>query len=226
MDHFIEQPEPSEVERSILANTRLDNLIDVVGPGVLAGLDRARIVGNFENAARIATEPSERPRFVFVHVPAPHPPWVFGPDGSPRDPSSLALHGEPYLSPAEQLEAGFDQATHVGNLTVEAIDRIVLELATPPVIVVMSDHGPMGRLIPDDPAGTDFDLRASSFMAALAPGHPGLLADRPTPVNLFPTLFDAYLGMSVARQPDSIWSWHGDSYLDAYEVPPIDGWTR
>ena len=63
-------------------------------------------------------------------------------------------------------------------------------------------------------------------MAALTPGHPDLLADRPTPVNLFGALFGAYLDLPTQRLPDTIWAWpDGGSYLDAVEVPPIAGWT-
>ena len=69
---------------------------------------------------------------------------------------------------------------------------------------------------------SDLEVRASNFMAALAPGHPGLMDSRPTPVNLFPTLFGAYLGRDIARQPDSIWAYR-NSYIDSVEAPPIDG---
>ena len=39
-------------------------------------------------------------------------------------------------------------------------------------------------------------------MAIRSPGHAELADDVHTNVNLFPTLFDAYLGTKLARQPN------------------------
>ena len=105
------------------------------------------------------------------------------------------------------------------------MDRILASSKQPPVIVVMSDHGPGSDFSWTDPLDSDYVARASNFMAAYTPGHPGLIGDRLTPVNLFPTLFDAYLGVHVDRQPDTIWAWR-DSDIDAIEVPPVPGWAR
>ena len=175
--------------------------------------------------AAIAAEPHATPRFIFVHVPAPHPPWVFNADGSPRTPTQVTFGGEPGLSYQEARDAGFAQATYIARLTEEAVDGIVAASGRPPVIVVMSDHGPGDGFDAEHPLTSDLEIRASNFMAALVPGHPGLMDSRPTPVNLFPTLLGAYLGKDSPRQPDSIWAYR-DSYIDSVEVPPIAGWTR
>jgi hypothetical protein len=226
VDRFVEGFDPPELELALLRNTRVDVIMDGIAPGTVARLARARIDGTFTRIGEVAAEAHDRPRFVFAHVPAPHPPWVFEADGSPRNPTSVSMSGEPELSGQAELEAGFAQATYIGHQTVEAIDTIMAASAIPPVIVVMSDHGPAGGFSTIKPLSTDTDIRASSFMAALAPGHPDLLADRPTPVNLFAVLFDAYLDRHDERVPDSIWAWQNDSYLDAVEVPPITGWTQ
>jgi hypothetical protein len=226
VDRFVSQSEPSEIERILLANTRLDDIIETIAPGTLGGFDRHRVEDNFATVKAIAAEPHTQPRFVFTHISAPHPPWVFHGDGSPRRPLTLALNGEAFEPVEAQNEAGFDQATHIGHLTIDAIDAVLRAAPRPPVIVVMSDHGPLGRFSNLDPSMTDLEFRASSFMAILAPGHPGIASTRPTPVNIFPVLFESLFGMRVDRQPDSIWTWRDDSYLDLVEVPPIPGWTR
>ena len=226
VDRFIEAPEPAELEQALRRNTRLDELVEAISPGTLAGTFRARIVGSFDRVRAVALEPHSRPRFVFVHVPGPHPPWVFEADGRPRNPALVSLKGESELSEEAGLEAGFAQATHVGHLAIDAIDDIRKASAIDPVVVVMSDHGPMGDFSTLTPLTSDIGLRASSFMAALTPGHPDVLADRPTPVNLFGALFAAYLDRPAQPVPDSIWAWENGSYIDTVEVPPIPGWTE
>jgi len=94
----------------------------------------------------------------------------------------------------------------------------------PPVIVVMSDHGPSGEFSTVDPLASDIEVRASNFMAAMTPGHPDLLAGRPTPVNLFGILFAAYLDRPREHLADSIWAWKSASYFDVVEVP-VTGWA-
>ena len=224
VDRFV-QSGVQELEFVLLESTRLERLLETVLPSMSADAARTRVQDAFTSVAAIAAEPHATPRFTFIHVSAPHPPWVFNADGSPRTPLKVSTGGEPGLTLQESRDAGFAQATYVARLTDEAIDHIIAVSDRPPVIVVMSDHGPGDGFNADDPFTSDLQVRASNFMATLAPGHPGLMASRPTPVNLFPTLFGAYLGKDIPHQPDSIWAYR-DSYIDSVEVPPIEGWTR
>ena len=162
-----------------------------------------------------------------MHVPAPHPPWVYDADGRPRDPKVVSFAGETRLSTQDELDVGFAQASHIADMTVATIDRILATSSSPPVIVAFSDHGPAAGFSTITPLASDLEVRASSFMAALTPGHDGLFTDvRPTPVNVFGTLFNAYLGQHIPHQSDSIWAWKGESYIDVVEAPPIEGWTK
>ena len=227
VDRFIEAPEPVELERALMRNTRIDDLVDGVAPGTTADIERDRIEWSFTTVTETARETRDRPRFVFVHVSAPHAPWVFEADGSPRDPKVVSLVGEPYLTEDEEFAASFAEATHISHLTVDTIDSIRAASTIDPVMIVMSDHGPGPGFSTVAPFTSDLEVRASNFMAVLSPGHPDLLAERPSPVNLFGTLFEAYLGRPQQRVPDSIWAWpDGGSYLDAVKVPPIAGWPE
>jgi len=225
VDRFVEQPGPNELELVLAKYTRLEGLVERIAPGTMAQIARDRVGFVYDTVGRLATEPADRPRLVFAHVPAPHPPWVFGAQGQPRDPGSVTLTGEPGATTQQQLDAGFDQATYIADRTIRAIDQIRASTSRPPVIVVMSDHGPGVTFSTSDPLAGGFEVRASNFMAAATPGHPDLIGDHLTPVNLFATLLDAYLDDHFERQPDSIWAWL-DSYLDATEAPPITGWPR
>jgi len=223
VDRFVAQPTPPELELALINNLRVGSIVETLAPGTLAGLARQRIEDVFETAKQVAAEPSDRPRMVFVHVPAPHPPWVFSADGEPENPSFVSVVGDYSLTTQQAIDAGLAQATHIGRLTTDAVDAVI---ASEPAaaIVVFSDHGPPVGFAFEDPLSKGTDERASNFMAARTPGHPGLIGDRMTPVNVFPALLDAYLGIKVARQPDSIFAWR-DSYLDVVEVP-ITGQAR
>lgn len=223
VDRFIEDPTLDELDIALVNYSRLGGILDAVDPDYLAEQARERVEWSFRTSEQLATESTDHPRFIFVHVPAPHPPWVFEADGSPRDPAFVSVAGEPGLSTAGSLEAGFAQATYIASRTVRAIDAIRSSPGADPVIVVMSDHGPMGDFSTSDPLGPAIETRASDFLAASTPGHPGSLADLRSPINLFPELFEAYLDLHIERQPDSIWGWR-DSYIDAVEASPIPGW--
>ena len=225
VDRFIEQPTPSELELALINNTRLKSVIETVAPGTLAEVARHRIEDAFTAAERVASEPHDRPRLVFAHVPAPHPPWVFDADGKPRDPPTVSVVGEYSLTDQGALDAGFAQATYIAKRATRAVDHVIGASNGSAVVVVMSDHGPMAGFSLASPLSSDLEIRSSNFMAALTPGHPGLIGDHMTPVNLFPTLFDAYLDVHVDRQPDSIWAWR-QSYIDAVEVSPVQGRAR
>ncbi len=223
VDRYIEQPQPMELENLLLGETRLHDLIEAVAPGTKAQLARDRITGEFAAVTALAAEPHDGPRLVYVHIPTPHPPWVFEADGRPRNPERVSLTGEDGLSTQAALDLGFAQATHIASMTEDAIDAILATSKEPPVIVVFSDHGPGGPFSTVDPLSSDIPSRASSFLAVLSPGHPELLADRPSLVNLFNRLFTAYLGAAPRRLPDTIWAWR-ESYVDVVEAGPFEGW--
>lgn len=223
VDRFIEAPLLDELDVAMLDYTRLGSILGVVAPGFLADQARSRVEWTFETSEQLAASHGDRPRFVFVHVPAPHPPWVFEADGSPRDPDFVSVAGEPGRSTSDELDAGFAQATYIGSRTVRAVDAIRATAGPAPVIVVFSDHGPVGAFKTADPLGSAIETRASDFLAASTPGHPGLMDEVRSPINLFPALFEAYFGLHIDRQPDSIWGWRG-SYLDAVQASPIPGW--
>jgi hypothetical protein len=225
VDRFIEPSGPSELEHVLLRITRLERVIETIAPATIANGARSKIEDEFATVERLASERSPVPRLVLVHVAAPHPPWVFEADGRSRNPRVVTLVDEPDLTVQQGLDAGFALATHVAALTTHAVDAIVREADRPAVIVVMSDHGPDGGFSATDPLSFEVETRASNFMAARTPGHPGLIGDRLTPVNLFPTLLDAYLGTRHERAADSIWSYRRPHIIDTVEVPPIDGWT-
>jgi hypothetical protein len=67
----------------------------------------------------------------------------------------------------------------------EAIDTIMANSKTPPIIIIQGDHGPW--LQPKD-------KRMWNFTAVYMPGHEDTLYPTVTPVNLFRLVFNNYFG--------------------------------
>ncbi len=230
VDRLIVPPQLNEVEIAILWSTGVRDVLRTVTPGFLAADKRDRIVETFDVAGDLAAEPHERPRFVFVHVPAPHAPWVTDADGNLVSIGLDEMLGVPTPTDHhldERRRRFLDFSRYTEGLTLASIDRIIATSATPPVIAVFSDHGPDYDFDNDDPLGSDLELRTSSLMAILAPGQPDLIPDDATPVNLFPYIFNAYLDTDLPIQPNTIWAWPtGSSILDFVEVDPTTWQAR
>jgi hypothetical protein len=212
----------NEFEMQILMDTTVGRIIDRIAPSSWLGDQfRDSVTANFGAAARIAATPSPAPRFVFVHVPAPHEPYVFGADGSPQPLGLMDMFG-PYAGSPEQLAAKraayASEVTWVDQQALAAVDAILASARRPTAIIVFGDHGSRLPVLQDYVTGNA--ARVSNLFAARTPGKPGLFGDSPTLVNLFPTLLDAYLGTDFPTLHDLAW----DYYPHEVEVPlPTSG---
>ena len=84
----------------------------------------------------------------------------------------------------------------MNDVVLSAVDRITAESATPPVIIVMSDHGYNG----DIALGSGTILH--SLFAAYTPQELGSLAEAPTPVNLLRVLMGTFGGVDPGTLRD------------------------
>jgi hypothetical protein len=205
-----------ELEFGLLRITTAGRLVDLVLPDFVSEQDRVNVLGVLEATKRVAAESHERPRFVFGHVMAPHPPIVFDADGgrvTPPDPDEIADETSGGNRSPERLEATFEYTTFAGHEALEVVDTILANEGDDAVIVVFSDHG----------TGTGFDSdldeRSSNILAVRTPGHPGLLPPGTTPINVMPRILNAYLDTDLPCLSDTSWSWEaGHSILDEVEV--------
>jgi hypothetical protein len=98
--------------------------------------------------------------------------------------------------------------------------RALVDRPVPPVIVVFSDHGTGSDVSFEEPATSDVVERSSNVLATFTPGEPDLFEAFTTPVNVFPTLFEGYLGVTVPRQQDTVYAWSGSVFnLFPVEIP-------
>ena len=83
----------------------------------------------------------EQPTFTYVHIISPHPPFVFDPQGNPTYPPDFWNEQRQY--PPDLYQKGYvNQLQNLNRNMLEAIDTIMANSETPPIIIIQGDHGP------------------------------------------------------------------------------------
>jgi hypothetical protein len=181
------------------------------GPSDLSfAMRRNRLEYVFDNLGRAREGiPDEKPVFVFAHIMAPHPPFVFSRTGDPlpsRKNFAFAdgshwydIHGREgtpyYIMYSEQF-------TYVMKRLGEAVDAILASSPRPPVIIIQGDHGPGSKLHHERVAYTDHEERLGVFDAWYVPEQYGWQPGEGGPVvNTFPQLFNALFDAGMPMLP-------------------------
>jgi hypothetical protein len=186
-DVFVEPPPftsgMSEFEGLFLRTTLGRYAIDfgLVDPdAVLGQLFRDRFNSVFDNMDDMANMPE--PTFAYIHVISPHPPFVFDAEGNPTHPADFWDDQQKY--PAKKFTEGYtNQLTWLNKKTLDAIDTLLMESETPPIIILQGDHGPWMQ---------PQDRRMWILNAYYLPEHNDELYPTITPVNTFRVIFNAY----------------------------------
>ena len=151
---------------------------------------RDRILFVFDQLERASDLPS--PKFVYVHILSPHPPFVFGPGG--EQVSFGRFETDPDLNEKDQLTLYADQVTYLNTRMLEVIEGILEDSTTPPLIIVHGDHGWADRNAED---------KLSILNAFYLPnGGADLLYPTITPVNTYRTIFDYYFDSQLGLLED------------------------
>jgi hypothetical protein len=145
--------------------------------------------------------PLQGPKFVFVHILSPHPPFVFDENG-PRiiDPNEPLYIGDAtqFQGDLSEYQKGYiAQINFVNKQVLKAVDDILADSINPPVIIIQGDHGP-GMLF-DYEASNNSCLyeRYSILDAYYLPGvDPASVPADINPVNTFGYIFNTYFGTS------------------------------
>ena len=221
-DDFITSGNINEFEIAILRRTILGDLVNVAAPDFISSQYRDRINATWATLGRLAAERPGHPRFVFAHVPSPHPPWVFNADGSPR--TSPDIHTIYEDSPDTtgltdaQLKEGYSGSVQaLWQPVLRTIDEIDRASAVPPVIVVFGDHGSWIGALPGDAR-----LRFLPLLAARIPGRANPLPDDESLVNLFPDLLNPLFESSFPRvdpAPSFMFTANGEYDLHQLDDP-------
>jgi hypothetical protein len=222
LDRVIPPGGAQEFEFGLMKITTAGHLLDAAFPDFVPALSRSNVLGVIEAAKAIAAEPHERPRFVYAHVMAPHPPLLFTADGRPTGDSVLS---DSFVEPdhkgrsAVRVNATFAYTESAGRKATELIDVILSSASRETVIVVVSDHGTDTLFSGRDPLASDLNERSSNCLAVRTPSYPALLPSGTTPINVLPRILNAYLGTDLPLHSDTTWAWAaGHSILDAVQI--------
>lgn len=140
------------------------------------------------------------PKFVFVHIIAPHPPYVFGPTGGPVEPAEVGT-----TKTQEGASHYRDQAIYISSRMMEIVPKIIANSTTPPIIVIQGDHGPTVASSPR--------ARMSNLNAYYLPGVDTSVYATITPVNTFRVIFNSYFGQNLELLDDvSLYSDYTDPF--------------
>lgn len=158
--------------------------------------------------------------FVYAHIIAPHPPFVFNEEGQviKQDTPFTLNDANYYMREHSQRNyiAGYRrQIQYVNTLVLETVDAILSRSTTPPIIILQGDHGPgaylhWGSLENTLPAERFGILNAYYF----PDGDYSRLYPSISPVNSFRVVFNQFFGEDYPLLPDrhyySSWSFPFD----------------
>lgn len=179
-----------------------------------------RILYALDQLPEVAQESG--PKFVFVHMLVPHPPFVFTQDGDPY-PERRAYGIEDanqYAGSVEDYLGGYREAVlFINGRIIPVLRSIIANSESPPVIVLQGDHGPGARLEWDHPTDRALRERMGILNAYFFPeGLEGTIPDSLSPVNSFRLVLNRVLDDNLELLPDrSFYS----SPTDPYALTPV-----
>ena len=178
-------------------------------------LRRDRILCSFEELEKINNEET-RPRFIFVHMLLPHPPYIFGPNGEHVTPGN-SLSGENW----DSRDAHIDQVKFTNKKLMELIPKL-LNSENKPIIILQGDTGSGFELNWKDPTNKMIIERMGNLNAIYFPNTDyGQMYENMTPVNTFRIIFNEYFDKDYKLLDDkNFWS-NSDKpyqYIDVTDI--------
>jgi Sulfatase len=140
-------------------------------------------------------------KFVFSHILCPHRPIVFDKDGNSLKDNKI------FLAEKDAMHKYYlDQAYFISISIQNIVKTILKSSSTPPLIVIVSDHGkfPIGvsgkgkQSLPM----RDLSWRLSNFTALYLPDFAAPIPDYLTPVNIFRIILNQFYGYDLSLIKD------------------------
>jgi hypothetical protein len=181
-----------------------------------ASLDVANC--HLQNLATLAAQAkAPGPKFVFAHFVPPHHPYLFDRHGNVLRRATMSDQFELQRRLWENRPAYAGQLAFITRRIHEVVGRLLDESPTPPVIILISDHGPNLRSGLD--AAEQREVRLANLTAMYLPGAPdGFLPPDATPVNHLRRVFDLYFDAGLPLLPDRYFVSEYQSPFDLTEV--------
>ena len=175
--------------------------------------DYARHRQRIRGALRFLGEPppGPAPHFVFCHILAPHPPFVFGAGGEDETPGESFHIGDATDFSRRGGNEGYrkgyaNQAAFIGKSVLEALDRLRASSKRPAAFLILGDHGPRRFTDWNDLSRTYVPEGFANLLAVSVPegdrARLGTLPDEITPINAARRLLNATLKTDLKPLPD------------------------
>jgi len=198
----------NEIEGLWLSTTMLAALKDPQSLGLLLPsyeTHRTRVRFAFDSLRTAGEAPG--PQFIYAHIIAPHPPFVFDAQGAPRDPMRPYNpgDGDGYRGTADEYLVGYTEEIQYINAQMEdVIDGILQAADPPPVILIQGDHGSGLHLNFQTVEQSCLRERMPILSAYYLPNQlPGRLYPTITPVNSFRIVFNTVFAADLPLLPDA-----------------------
>jgi hypothetical protein len=199
---------PDSFEGAIISRTNLQFLTSLLPKSFESMADynshRSLINNDFSRLPEIARLAG--PKFIFAHIVAPHPPFVFNATGDAIDPNYgfTLLDTHKLIGDTSHYIRGYvEQLTYVNKRTLFTIDGITRNSKTPPIIILQADHGPAIQhyyFTIDELSVFERYLILKVFY--LPGGNPGDVPDDITPVNSIRLKFNQYFNANFELLPN------------------------
>ena len=134
------------------------------------------------------------PKFSFIHIVSPHPPYVVDSSGKRKVRTSISdMAWEPRKNYWQQLQ-------YVSKSMIDFIDLLLSNSKQQPIIIIQSDHGPF---IQDENPFNVYEARCRILNAYYAPDSiKNFLYPAITPVNSFRIIFSRLFQANYPVLPD------------------------
>ena len=186
---------------------------------------RQRMMDSFKSLKTVASLSS--PKFVFAHIPAPHPPFVLGPNGEALYPNGPMGNGDgswllKVITRAEYARGYTGQLQYINRRVIEALDAILRRSRKPPIIILQADHGSRMNMDWDSLQRTDVREPFSILNAYYVPPDVRVgLYDSISPVNTFRVLLSRHFGGNYRLLPDRSFYSSAGKPFEFTEVTPL-----
>ena len=196
----------NEFERVLLENMAVEPILAWFGKSSHDEAHRG-IVSTLERLGQVAALAS--PKLVFVHIVAPHTPFVMDADGMqvPRNSvydRTIGHHEDDVIRGwAEWYREGYAaQVQGLGGYVDQAVDSILENSPNPPIIIVQGDHGPRLGLT-GEVETSDVEERFGILCAFYLPGDAeSKLYPSMSSVNTFRLIFSEYFDANYPMLED------------------------
>jgi len=197
----------SEFEQMLFWGTPLPTLFPFPFIRDDDAMRRERILYAFDHLPQATQHPS--PVFVFAHILAPHPPFLFHAQGEPAhyprvlSASSEGIEMMSVLDLPTYLTAYREQTMFITARVQMLVDEILANASEPVIIILQSDHGPGAAQLSAWDETTVLRERMSILNAIYFPdGDYRALYPSITPVNTFRIILNQYFGARHEILPD------------------------